>query len=83
MRLFRPDHNLPGLQLLFDVDALADCIAIWMGEASGFKLSIADIRYKPATSCLVKYVVETPDDSTFLHAKAFPKNDWLDSQTES
>lgn len=77
MKLFQPDHNLPGLQLLFDVDALADSIKTWMREDSELKLSVADIRYKPATSCLVKYLVETSDGSTFLHAKAFQKDDWL------
>ncbi len=75
MQLYKPDHNLPATRVLFDTTLLAARIRPWFGNGD-FKLSISGIRYKPNTSCVVGYRIESVGATSFLHAKAFAPHDW-------
>lgn len=76
MHLFQPDHDLPATRVVFNTDAVAARIAPWFGGAGEVSVAIADIRYKPNTSCVVTYRVAAGDSLTFIHAKAFQLRDW-------
>lgn len=76
MHLFQPDHELPATRVIFNTDAVAARIALWFGSAGEVTVSIADIRYKPNTSCVVTYRVDAVESSAFIHAKAFQLQDW-------
>ncbi len=76
MRLFQPDCDLPATRILFDTSALSARLRCWFGGLGRFSLTIDNVRYKPHTSCLVSYRLETADRAFPLHIKAFRKNDW-------
>ena len=74
MQLYQPDHCLPATNILFDTQELYARVGSWLPDS---KLSLDSIRYKPNTSCLVSYRVESSDKaSSFIHIKAFSLKDW-------
>ena len=74
MQLYQPDHCLPATNILFDTQELYARVGSWLPDS---KLSLDSIRYKPNTSCLVNYRVESSDKaSSFIHIKAFSLKDW-------
>ena len=76
MHLHQPDLDLPATRVVFNTDAVAARIKAWFGSAENFSVAIADIRYKPNTSCVVTYRVNADASQTLIHAKAFQLQDW-------
>ncbi len=76
MHLYQPDQNLPGTRILLDVAALWERLARWIELDGAAEISIANIRYKPNTSCLVSYKIQTDQRVSYFHAKAFAADDW-------
>ena len=75
MQLYHPDSELPATRVLFDSAATAARLKPWM-NLDDLKLEIVNIRYKPGTSCVVSYKIDSPDDPSYCHAKAFRKDEW-------
>ena len=72
------DDKLPGMAALLDTGHVAQLISqkFCSGNQPFSNLLIANIRYKPQTNCLVSYTFGPEDEQKWLHAKAFPSDDW-------
>ena len=75
MRLYQSDPKLLGLRVLFDPDAIAARLKLWMG-IDDLTVKILNIRYKPETSCVVSYEIDAGGVQSYCHAKTFPRDQW-------
>ena len=66
MQLYHPDSELPATRVLFDSAATAARLKPWM-NLDDLKLEIVNIRYKPGTSCVVSYKIDSPDAVSYTH----------------
>lgn len=73
MQLYNPDNSLPGIPVLLDPTKLREALSDWLGAGS---MRLVNIRYKPNTSCLVTYCIESKGVRDFVYAKAFRSDDW-------
>jgi hypothetical protein len=65
------DAVLPGMATLLDEDAFAAALAAALPDAGVVAAEADYVRYKPATSCLVAYLVRTSDGArTRVYARA-------------
>lgn len=64
------EPRLPGLATLLDDDAFAELLATWLPGAGVRSARSTYIRYKPATSLLVAYRVQTRAGEELVHARA-------------
>ena len=53
------DRALPGLRLLFDADAFAGAVRPHLAHARLDGARLLYLRYKPGTSCLASYQLDT------------------------
>src|SRR5687768_4932170 len=67
------DRRLPGLRLLFDADAFADELRghLPRGAAEVASARVAYMRYKPGTSCLASYQLDTSAGRVDAYAIAY------------
>jgi len=65
------DRHVPGLALLLDDDAFARRLSELAGGTAIRDARGTYVRYKPGTSCLVAYEVQTGDGPCLVYAKAF------------
>jgi Ser/Thr protein kinase RdoA (MazF antagonist) len=68
--LVRAERRLPGLSALLDEDAFAELLANWLPGAGISGVRAEYVRYKPETSCLVSYRVESSEGQRIVHARA-------------
>ena len=68
--LVRAEPRLPGLAALLDEDAFAELLATWLPGAGVSRVRAEYVRYKPGTSCLVSYRVESAAGERIVHARA-------------
>src|SRR5687768_12863458 len=70
--LVRRDPGMPGLGLLLDAHAFVAALGAAAPELRPSRASAHYVRYKPGTSCLMAYRVETDGGQTVeVYAKAF------------
>lgn len=70
--LVRRDPLLPGLSKLLDVEAFGEVLRASLDLDMTTAPRATYVRYKPATSCLVAYEVDSPKGSVVIHATAYP-----------
>jgi aminoglycoside phosphotransferase len=68
--LVRREPRLPGLAVLLDDAAFTELLATWLPGAGIRRARATYVRYKPGTSCLVSYRVETTTGERIVHARA-------------
>ncbi len=68
--LINKEPRLPGLATLLDDDAFAELLETWLPGAGIRGARSTYVRYKPNTSCLVAYCVQTAAGEQLVHARA-------------
>lgn len=69
------EPHVPGVRLLFDGDAFLAALQSHCPELGATRAKPWYARYKPATSCLVAFQVDTARGPLELYAKAYRKDD--------
>lgn len=72
--LVQRDTAIPGLALVLDPDALAEALRVTLPQANVRRAWPTYVRYKPATSCLVAYQLQTANGGVNVYAKAYRAN---------
>jgi aminoglycoside phosphotransferase (APT) family kinase protein len=68
--LARREPRLPGLATLLDDDAFAELLSTWLPGAGIRSARSTYVRYKPDTSLLVAYRVQSAAGEQLVHARA-------------
>jgi len=68
--LVRRERHMPGLPLLLDDGAFTALLAERLPDAGVHAARATYLRYKPQTSCLVAFHVQTDAGETMVHARA-------------
>ena len=67
------DPGLPGLRWLFDDEALLEALRLARPNLGARALRVENLRYKPGTSCLAAFEIETARGPLPAYAKAFAR----------
>ena len=71
LHLARRDPALPGLATVLDPDAFARLLRWRVPRLDLKSVRAVYVRYKPGTSCLVSYEVQTPHALVHVHANTY------------
>ncbi len=71
-QLVKRDYKLVGLQTLLDNDLALKGLQMAFPEMTIQSAQAEYLRYKPFTSCLVKYALQTDQGPDFVYARAYP-----------
>lgn len=71
-QVVKRDHELTGLETLLDNDLALKSLQIAFPEKGILEAQAEYLRYKPFTSCLVKYALRTEQGPDIAYARAYP-----------